>query len=457
MITRDELQKQAVQALIDDGFIMVNWGTGVGKSRVAIDAIDRLFKAGAQNILLLVDQGIHKTNWRNEFLEAKGPEHGAFLYDSVTVECYASLPKYTGTSWDLVIADEAHHLRSENRVDLLASLKADRMVCLSATISCKGDAEALLKTLSRFGDFKSFDFGLQDAIDNEILPEPTVHIHVLPLKDLGARHLIVEEWGAKARRRTIDTDFEHYRQFLDKDQYPAVTLNIDCSAAEAYSYYEKQMEERSKRYKDLKKKADDGENVPAPQLEMAKNRMVRYGLLRKNLLGTSKTQFMTWLLKKLEGKRYICFCSDVDQAWTLGGDNVICNEVKDCDAIVNAFNDGERNSLFAVNMGKEGQNLSGIEACVVVQLMGKDRHFIQEMGRAMRAKDPQQHIVVVDGTKDIEYLRDSVSSINPKYIRVHGYGSYAKKKLSLGDLKSADEVVAQERAERGAKIFGGLS
>ena len=457
MITRDELQKQAVQAVLDDKFVMVNWGTGVGKSRVAIDAIDRLFRAGAQDILLLVDQGIHKTNWRNEFIEAKGPEHGAFLYDSITVECYASLPKYTGTAWDLVIADEAHHLRSEDRVAMLASLKAKRMVCLSATISCKGDAEALLKTLSCFGDFKSFDFGLQDAIDNEILPEPTVHIHVLPLKELGARHLIVEEWGAKARRRTYDTDYDHYRDFLNKDLYPAATLNIDCTAAQAYEYYEKQQELRSKQYKDLKNKAEAGDDVPAAQLETAKNRMVRYGLLRKNLLGTSKTQFMTWLLKKLEGKRYICFCSDVDQAWMLGGDNVICNEVKDCDAIINSFNEGERNSLFAVNMGKEGQNLSGIEACVVVQLMGKDRHFIQEMGRAMRAKDPQQHIVVVDGTKDIEYLRDSISSINPRYIRVHGYGSYAKKKISLADLRSADEVAAQERAVRGAKIFGGLS
>ncbi len=457
MITRDELQKQAVQAVLDDGLVMVNWGTGVGKSRVAIDAIDRLFRAGAQDILLLVDQGVHKTNWRQEFLDAKGDAHGAFLYDSITVECYASLHKYAGTSWDLVVADEAHHLRSEGRIAMLATLTARRMVCLSATISCKGDADGLLAALAGFGTFRTFDFGLQDAIDNEILPEPTVHVHVLPLGDLGARHLITEEWGPKTRRRTVDTDYEHYREYLDKDRYPALTLNIDCSAAEAYNYYEKQLEERSKRYKDMKRKAERGEYVAEPQLETAKNRMVRYGLLRKNLLGASKTQFMQWLLKKLEGKRLICFCSDVEQAWTLGGDNVICNEVGDNDAVIASFNAGERSSLFAVNMGKEGQNLAGIEACIVVQLMGKDRHFIQEMGRAMRARDPQQHIVVIDGTKDVEYLRDSLASINPAYVRVHGYGSYAKRRLEMKDLMTSDEAAAAQRAERGSKIFKGLA
>jgi len=457
MTTRDELQKVAVQSVIDDRFVMVNWGTGVGKSRVAIGAIDRLLKSGAQDILLLVDQGIHKTNWKNEFVDAMGETAGRNLYNSITVECYASLPKYVGTSWDLVVADEAHHLRSEGRVAQLSSLTARRMLCLSATISCKGDAEELLKALSGFGRFKSYDFGLQDAIDNEILPEPTVHIHVLPLKDLGTRHLITEEWGARTRRKTIDTDYGHYRDFLDKDRYPAVTLNIDCSTAEAYAYYEKQMENRSEQYKKLKDKAAGGGDVPAQQLEMAQNRMVRYGLLRKNLLGTSKTQFMRWLIKKMEGKRFICFCSDVDQAWELGRDNVICNEVKDCDAVIDSFNAGERSSLFAVNMGKEGQNLAGIEACIVVQLMGKDRHFIQEMGRAMRAKDPQQHIVVIDGTKDVEYLRDSVSTINPKYIRMHGYGSYAGKKIKFSDLVTPKDIEAKERAARGAKIFGGLS
>lgn len=456
-LTRDQLQASAVEAVIKDGFVMVNWGTGVGKSRVAIDAIDKLFAAGAQDVLLLVDQSIHKTNWLNEFIDAKGEDRGRMLYDSVTVECYASLPKYAGTAWDLVVADEAHHLRSENRVGLLSSLTMRRILCLSATISCKGDAEELLDALSAFGTFRQFDFGLQKAIDNNILPEPTVHVHVLPLKSLGMRHLITEEWGPKARRKTVDTDYASYRQYLNRDQYPALTLNIDCSVAEANEYYEKQLDDRARRLKDLKKKAESDGSVPEVQLATAQNRVVRYGLLRKNLIGAAKTQFMRWLLTKMEGKRFICFCSDVDQAWELGGDNVICNEVKDSGAVVDSFNAGERSSLFAVNMGKEGQNLAGIEACIVIQLAGKDRHFIQEMGRAMRAKKPEQHIVVVDGTKDVEYLRESIASINPKYLRIHGYGEYKDKKLTLADLHSTKDVQKKEQAQRGAAIFKGLS
>lgn len=454
---RERLQASAVKAVIEDRYVMVNWGTGVGKSRVAIEAADRLLHSGAQDILLLVDQGIHKTNWRNEFMEAKGEDYGAKLYDSLTVECYASLPKYAGTKWDFIIADEAHHLRSEGRTALLETLKAERLLCLSATISCKGDAEELIRTLSGFGAFRQLDFGLQAAIDHEILPEPTVHVHVLPLHNLSMRHVITEEWGPKVRRKTVTTDFAHYKEYVNKDLYPALTLNIESSVEEAYGYYEKQMKERSKAYKEMKTEAETRGDVPAARLEAAKNRMVRYGLLSKNLIGTAKTPFMGWLLGKISSKRYICFCTDVDQAKILGGDNVICNEVKNTDAVVDGFNRGERSNLFAVNMGKEGQNLAGIEACVVIQLAGKDRHFIQEMGRAMRAKDPQQHIVVVDGTKDVEYLRESLSSINPKYIRIHGYGDLAKKNIKLEDLSSPKDIETRERAARGAKIFSGLS
>lgn len=459
-VRREELQKAAVEALVRDRFVMVNWGTGVGKSRVAIEAIDRLFAEDTLQVLLLVDQGIHKDNWLNEFVECKGEERGRRLYDSVTVECYASLPKYEGTEWDLIVADEAHHLRSDNRVALLSTLRTLRMLCLSATISCKGDGENLLQTLNEnFGKFTTLEFGLQDAIDNEILPEPTIHVHVLPLQDLKVTQDVTEGWGPSAKRVDMTVPYAERNLYRDKKRYPAMNLTLKCTVAEAYEYYKEQGEAAKKRYKEMRENAGLAPGTPdsSPVMEMWGNRQKRCGLLAKNVIGKGKTKFAGWLVRHLADRKFICFCTDVEQALELGGDNVICNEVRDSDAVVAAFNAGEKTSLFAVNMAIEGQNLCGIEAGIVVQLAGKDRKFIQEFGRAMRAKDPQQHIIVIDGTKDVEYLRNAVATVSKDYIRVKGYGSYKDRKMTLDDLRDGREAVAAARKEAGKAIFGGLS
>ncbi len=458
VITRDELQAQAVEAVMRDRYVMVNWGTGVGKSRVAVESISRLFRDGALSILLLVDQGVHKKNWLLEFQEAKGERDGRMLYDSITVECYASLSKYEGTSWDFIVADEAHHLRSAARTGGLSTISARRMLCLSATISCRGDADDLLEMLdSRFGRFTTFDFGIQDAIDNRILAEPTIWVHALPLEDIGVRMQVVEEWGRAAKRVALEARYEDRAMYRDKTVFPAATLTIDCSAAQAYEYYSKQIEVRKKAWRESRENAGLEDGQPDTKVtEMLLTRLKRSGLLRKEMLGAAKTKFAKWLVGKMAGKRFVCFCSDIGQARELGGDNLICSEVSDSGAVIDAFNAGEKDSLFAVKMAKEGQNLRNIEAGIVLQLSGKDREFIQQIGRAFRSKDPQQHIVVIDGTRDIDYLRDSLSSFDRRYVKVRGYGSLAGRPLTIDDLHGDAKAVEAARAVREEGLFSGL-
>ncbi len=464
---RSRMQADAVRSVIEDRFVIVNWGTGVGKSRVGVGAVEEMFRRGALNILLLVEQTFHKDNWLKEFQDCKGEEHGRRLYESLTVECYASLPKYEGTEWDLIIADEAHHLRGENRVGLMSRLKAERILCLSATVSCKGDGAALLTMLNTtFGIFRSYDFGVQDAIDTGILAEPTVHIHVLPLEELTARHLIQDGWGPTAKRAKIDCRYEDYKSYLDKSRWPAAEINIDCSIKQAYEYYTRQFLAMKKTVRDLEDAVQSGGGDPR-RLEFAKNRLVRYGGLRKTLIGDAKTRFCKALLGMIEkhDRKYLCFCANVDQAIELGGENVIFSDRKDrlqeiClkhgiaeprfrtnKEVVDAFNAGDIRSLFAVNMIQEGQNLAGIEVGVNVQLAGKDRQFIQKFGRTLRSKTPEQHIIVVDGTKDVDYLIESVSGINPKYFVFHGHGSLKGKVAKLEDLHS-DEPARTPAADR---------
>ena len=97
---------------------------------------------------------------------------------------------------------------------------------------------------------------------------------------------------------------------------------------------------------------------------------------------------------------------------------MIHSKRKGKDETIEKFNSGELTSLFAIGMIQEGQNLAGIEAGVIIQLSGKERKFIQELGRTMRAKEPEQHVIVFRGTRDDFYYENSLGDINPKYLRI---------------------------------------
>ena len=421
---RQALQDAAIAELLNGHRLIVNWGTGVGKSRVAIRYAAALRERGFSKILLLVDQKSQKPNWRTEFVEALG-ERAEYVLSGIVIECYASLPKYTGSQWDFIIADEAHHLRSENRRALLASLKADYMLCLSATISCRGDGEDLLRCLNEtFGEFKNIDFTVQQAIDCGILGTPRIYVHVLPLEKISVPQTILVEWGLSKKRIPLTCSYEERKKYMDRSVYPAASLSIQCTSAQAYEYYNNAFADYKKSWQTMRKNANLAAGDPdTSETTRAKNRVVRCGSDRKIALGRAKTVFAKSLIRQLQsqGRKFVCFCSDVNQAREIGGENVIYNKRNDNDKVIDAFNSGAIRSLFAVNMIQEGQNLAGIEAGVVLQLGGKERQFVQKFGRALRARYPEQHIVVINNTHDVDFYRWSVEGINKKYIKIIKY------------------------------------
>ena len=97
-------------------------------SYTAIKAIQRI---KPDSTLIVVAETAHKKNWEEEFIKA-GEDYKKC---NVLIECYASLKNYKHSYFDLIIFDEAHHLGSEIRLDVLSSMKAQRVLALSATLS----------------------------------------------------------------------------------------------------------------------------------------------------------------------------------------------------------------------------------------------------------------------------------------------------------------------------------
>ena len=422
---RMELQREALSTLLENRRLILNWGTGVGKSRVAVEAVRRLSGHG-EKILLLVNETAHKDGWRREFGKALG-EIGEELYDSLTVECYASAYKYRGTGWDLIVMDEGHHMRSELKTEILSTFTSDYVLVLSATLSEKGDGDALLYTLERtFGPFKQLFFNVQEAIDAKILGKPQIYVHRIPLDLVTAPQTVCFDWGNPAKRVEVEcplSDFPLYAGHTNR--YPSMSLRMSCSAREGYDFLTGKIDFFRKQYNAARKAAGLTGSAPDTGRSLVEyNRLVQYGNRRKMLLGQCKTTFARWLLStpSLLGKKYICFCSDVDQGEELGGENIISSRRDDCATVIEAFNEGRIRSLFAVGMIQEGANLEGIEAGVIVQLGGKERVFVQKFGRALRARQPVQHIIVASDTRDEDYLRTALENIDRKYIKEIDWG-----------------------------------
>lgn len=98
--TRTKVQKEALNAWINAGKRgSIEIATGVGKTKIAIDAV-KLFPKSAK-ILFLAEQTDRELELRNE-----QKKWGAEDYN-IQFACYQTAYKWTGMQFDLVIADEA--------------------------------------------------------------------------------------------------------------------------------------------------------------------------------------------------------------------------------------------------------------------------------------------------------------------------------------------------------------
>lgn len=380
METRENLQKEALDALRTDKRLILNWGTGVGKSRVAVNAMDAILTSTPDaRFLLMVQETPHKDNWKEEIYKALGKRRADKVMPAITMDCYASFKKHESTSWDLIVFDEGHHLRSIIRQRILATMAAKRVLVLTATASDKNDGDQMLMTLENtFGEFRSMSFGLQEAIDNNLLKTPEIHL--------------------------IPVVLDHKSQ----DKYDDMTEYLDRKSGEYH-----------KMRSDFLMEAGESDNEDT---EAARIKWLNAGAQRKRLLGACKTTVAKEILNgPLKDKKLICFCASVDQIAELGGKSYVCsrNTAKQNREAIEEFNRSRKKALYAMGMLQEGQNLKGIEAGLLIQLDGKARPFIQKFGRVMRSENPVLYIIYAKDTHDEEYVDNALTDIDRQYIVRH--------------------------------------
>lgn len=392
---KTSLQAKEFEALKDRYRVILRWATGVGKSKMTIDLVNHAitkYTPGAKiNCVFLVAERSHIKNWEDEFKKWKLNKSAL----DIQVLCYASLHKLKDSRIDILVLDEAHHCFTDKRIEILETLNTQFVYALSATLSSQG-----IFTLEViFGKFAISTVTLKEAINKEILSDPKVNIIEMTLDNTVRNQEILFGKGNNLPRVQWDN-----RKFYMRKGTPCVIM---CTQYEKYLYFTQEMDY-------WKERAQYSGNP------MHHNKWVNLGSQRKRYLGHLKTAYVKKFISSLPlRKRFICFCSSVQQAEELNPYNTISSKrpAKLNQQIINAFNAKKLHRLFAVGMATEGLNLVDIQMGIIVQLDGKERLFIQKFGRSMRSEDPVSYIFYFKDTQDEIYLKKALENIEEKYIQ----------------------------------------
>lgn len=363
-MTREDLQEYAAHVLAKEHRLLCQWATGSGKSGVVL----RFLRDNPwMTCLILVPEQNNIDNWTTEFSKFGVP------MENVRVVCYASMHKYKGTDWDLLVFDEAPHMDTARRREICESVTGSYVLALGAVID-EEETSALEHTYGHF--IKSY-VSMKKAIEWGILPSPTVNICHMQLDDTNYEHL------HKGRRYT------------DKGMYAVLQSKVE-SAVVTYN---------------------------SNQNAFNKQRMLRAGNERKRFLGKMKEKMMRRIANNLENNniRFLCFCSSIDQAEKLGGTHAFTSKTPLSMKLLDRFNNHEIDSLYVVGKLIEGQNLVDIQHGIIGQLGGTSRITVQSCGRIMRSKNPVIWIPVFDGTKDDSFLYTLTSNIPETYIKHYNF------------------------------------
>lgn len=372
-MTREEVNNLALSKIDKVKYLILELITGMGKTKVAIDLInhicDRVFKnsESSTTILILVAKTVHKQTWKDEI-----EKWGGIKSDYITIECYESLKNYENSYFDVVVADEMQHL-SEARIDVLETIHINEsFIGLSATI--KRDMRNYFIYNHKAEAIKC---GLKEAVEDEVLPEPTVYL--LPL--------------------TLDTT--NYTYKVKKFGRDIITSQKGCydSISSLIEWYKnKYFNSRNERIKNL-------------WLSTAGKRL--------KWCAEQKEALVLSLLDKFRNYKTLTFCSSIEQSERLGKYN-ITSKNKASVKNLEMFNLNKIKHITACNILNEGVNLTNCRIGIFCNLNSSEIVVKQRVGRILRHKSP---IIIIPYFKDTreeelvqkmieEYSEDSIISVD---------------------------------------------
>lgn len=381
-MTREEVLKE-VKA-IPNRNVLLTLPTGFGKSKNAIERVKHLAKKKYKNLLIVVPKNVLKVNWADE-LAKWWPDCKL----NITFSTYVSFPKHKG-KWDFIIFDEAHHL-SERCREALCDFEVEYTILLSATV--KKDLREELKEV--FDDLYYYNATLREAIDNGVLPDPTVYLLPLTLDNKLPNERIIK--NPKAKGRVIYASWAERWSYMRQRNNP---VHIFCTQAQYLNDLNGQIEWFKNRRSSI----------------VCKNRWLKLCGDRLKYLSDCKVPIVLKILQHCEHQRTLTFCNSIEQTKKLG-EYCINSQNAESNDVLRLFNKGVVHHITACNMLNEGMNLVDCRVGIYANLNSSDTIIKQRTGRLLRHPNPVIIIPYYRGTREEELVNKMLEDYNPELVK----------------------------------------
>lgn len=390
-MTRDEVNKLALDKILSVQVTILQLSTGVGKSKIAIDCVNKLYKDNLSINILVPTKAMFK-NWEDELTKWNCKVDS----NNICIKCYNSITKINVNA-DVTILDEGHHLsesRRETLIDILSANPKMKLIVLSATLDMD-----LLYFYKSLGTYNVVKCSIVDAIDGDVLPTPLIYKIPMELNNTIPNNEFIEN---PRGNNSITCLYKERRAY--KRRFPSRKLIIKCTEREYYNH----MSDKIEWYK---------HKFMITRTEIMKNKWLREAKLRLEWLAERKNPIIKVLSTTLQEQRYIIFCANIKQSEELC-ENSITSKSKNSLKLLDDFNNNKINHIATCNMLNEGLNLSNCKVGIFANLNGSDRIGVQRTGRILRHKKPILIIPYYKETRDAEIVKKLLEDYDTSMIHI---------------------------------------
>jgi superfamily II DNA or RNA helicase len=352
---RQDIQFEALGATDSKQRCSVVLGTGVGKTLVGLNYIERN-STSLMRILVVAPKKAIFQSWKDDAIKF-GMQH---LLNRIVFTTYLSLNKKDPKDFDIVCLDECHSLLDSHRGFL--QLYKGKVLGLTGTPPRYKDSEKG-KLVQEFCPVV-YTFKADEAIENGILNDYQIIVHELYLSDQ-------KNFPVKMKNKSFIT-----------------------SEIQNYNYWCNRLETGS---------------GPAHILRVMRMKaMMEY---------QSKEKYAKVLFENIQSK-CILFANTQDQADRLCNHSYHSNNSQS-DASLDLFKTGKISKLSTVLQLNEGINIPDLKQGIIMHAYGNERKASQRIGRLLRLNPNDKsivHILCYKDTVDEKWVKDALEGFDQSKI-----------------------------------------
>jgi superfamily II DNA or RNA helicase len=356
---RERIQKEALDAVLSTRRAGLHVSMGVGKTYIGLQYIDKL----GGKVLVVAPKLTIFESWKND-----AQKFGlSYLLNNITFTTYISLRKHDPKDYNIVVLDEAHNTKSSHD-EFLGNFRG-RILGLTGTppkytYGEKGQMMELYYPIK-------YSYGVDEAVDEEILNDYRIFIHKLPLST-------VNDIQAGKGSKTFYTS--------ESKNYNWLQTQIRSAAGEKQLF------------------------------------MKRIFLLNAIKQFKTKLHFVDFISKNVPlEEKCLLFANTTEQA------NTICeyshhskNPRVENEENLAKFASGEITRLSAVEQLSEGVTVPNLKHIVIMHSYGNEKKASQKIGRALRLNKEEVasvHVLCFKDTIDESWVAKSLEDFDISKIK----------------------------------------